>query len=143
MKTVKKTKSKRDKTTIKAKNVLRRLEPTTSLRRLIDCLFFHDAVFLLTLKHIEKLLGGENKVICTHRHCFRNGNQTFPQEALTQFFSRSVKYYLFPTRWRLQRAFYTRKSVDKWGCRGIGFEDIFLTMCKGASHKEHEQLGHD
>ncbi|XP_015769741.1 PREDICTED: uncharacterized protein LOC107348229 [Acropora digitifera] len=50
--------------------------------------------------------------------------------------------YLF-NRWRLQRAFYTRESVGKWGCRGIGFEDIFLTMCQCPSHKEHEQLGND
>ncbi|XP_074621712.1 uncharacterized protein LOC141880167 isoform X1 [Acropora palmata] len=60
--------------------------------------------------------------------------------ALGAFQQRLV--YLF-NRWRLQRAFYTRKSVGKWGCRGIGFEDIFLKMCKDASRKEHEQLGHD
>ena len=46
-------------------------------------------------------------------------------------------------RWRLQRAFYTPESVGTWGCRGIRFQDIFLTMCKGTSHKEHEQLGND
>ena len=31
----------------------------------------------------------------------------------------------------------------KWGCQGIGCEDIFLTKCKGASHTGHEKLGHD
>ena len=54
-----------------------------------------------------------------------------------------MKYYFFSLRWRLQRAFYTRESVGKWGCQGISFEDIFLTKCKGASHREHEQLGND
>ena len=33
--------------------------------------------------------------------------------------------------------------MGKWGCRGIGFEDIFLKMCKGAPRKEYEKLGHD
>ncbi|XP_068701621.1 uncharacterized protein [Montipora foliosa] len=50
--------------------------------------------------------------------------------------------YLF-NRWRLQRAFYTPKSVGKWGCKGIGFEDIFLVsckVCKGASDMDHERV---
>ena len=33
--------------------------------------------------------------------------------------------------------------MGKWGCQGIGCEDIFLTKCKGASHTQHEKLGHD
>ncbi|XP_029188403.2 uncharacterized protein LOC114955692 [Acropora millepora] len=60
--------------------------------------------------------------------------------ALGAFQQRLV--YLF-NRWRLQSAFYTRESVGKWGCQGIGCEDIFLTKCKGASHTQHEKLGHD
>ena len=39
------------------------------------------------------------------------------------------------------RGHFTHPRV--WGCRGIHFEDTFLTMCKGTSHKEHEQLGND
>ena len=66
-----------------------------------------------------------------------------PIEPSLIVFSRSVKYYFFSLRWRLQRAFYTHKSVGKWGCQGIGFEDIFLTTCKGASHTNHERLRND
>ena len=33
--------------------------------------------------------------------------------------------------------------MGKWGCQGIGFKDVFLTKCKGASHTEREQLGND
>ena len=80
------------------------------------------------------------KLICNSTHYFRKGNNTFPKEVLTQFFSLSVSYCLFSLRWRLQRAFYTPTSVGEWGCLGIGCEDIFLTKCKGA---EHKQLGHD
>ena len=49
----------------------------------------------------------------------------------------------FPRRWRLQRAFYTTKSVGESGCQGIGFEDIFLVtckVCKGVSDSERERL---
>ena len=83
------------------------------------------------------------KLTCAHRHYFRNCNKTFPKEGLIQFFSSSVKYYLFFPRWRLQRAFYTHKSVGKWGCQGIGFEDIFLATCKGASDTKHKRREHN
>ena len=58
-------------------------------------------------------------------------------------FSRSVKYYFFSLKWRIQRAFYTHKRVGKWGCQGIGLEDIFLVTCKGASDTGHEGLRND
>ncbi|XP_068718431.1 uncharacterized protein [Montipora capricornis] len=50
--------------------------------------------------------------------------------------------YLF-NRWRLQRAFYTPKSVGKWVCEGIGFEAIFLVsckVCKGTSDMDRERV---
>ena len=67
----------------------------------------------------------------------------FAREASLSFFGCSVKYYLFSLRWRLQRAFYSHKSVGKWSCGGIGFEDIFLATCKGASDTDHERLRND
>ena len=68
---------------------------------------------------------------------------TFPKEVLAPFFSPSVRYYLFSLRWRLQRAFYTPQSVGKWGCQGVGLEDLFLASCKCASQTEYKHLGHD
>ena len=33
--------------------------------------------------------------------------------------------------------------MGKWGCQGIGLEDLFLASCKCASQTEWKQLGHD
>ena len=33
--------------------------------------------------------------------------------------------------------------MGEWGCQGIGFEDIFLTTCKGGSDTDHERLRND
>ena len=82
------------------------------------------------------------KLICNSTHYFRKENKTFPKEVLTQFFSLSVSC-LFSLRWRLQRAFYTPKSVGKWGCQGVGLEDLFLASCKCGSQTEWKQLRRD
>lgn len=48
--------------------------------------------------------------------------------------------YVF-NRWRLQKAFYTKASVGKTGCLGIGIEDIFLVTC--SSDTKHKRLKDD
>ena len=63
-----------------------------------------------------------------------------PIEPSLIVFSGSVKYYFFSLRWRLQRAFYAPQSVGKWGCQGVGREDLFLASCKRASQTEYEPL---
>ena len=90
---------------------------------------------------MEKIFGGEVNLYSTHY--LRKGNKTFPKEVLSQFFSFSLSNCLFSLRWRLQRAFYTPQSVGKWGCHGVGVEDLFLASCKCASQTEYKHLGHD
>ena len=73
-------------------------------------------------------------------HC-KGEKQNSLEPLFLRILDRESNTYNVTFRWRLQKAFYTKASVGKTGCLGIGIEDIFLVTC--SSDTKHKRLKDD